>query len=70
MFEILLIIILTVFIFGYVLSVLHALDLQESPESTPKPSSPVSVRGQPQDEFNPREAVYARIRQRLNRKEE
>ena len=70
MFEILLVITLAIFIIGYVLSVLNTLDLQESPESTRKPSSPVTVRGQPQDETNPREAIYARIRRRLERPEE
>lgn len=67
MFEILLIIILFLFILGYIMSVVANSESGMPPKS-PKPTSPrVSVRGKPQDESNPREAVYARIRQRLKR---
>lgn len=69
MFEILVIIMLALFIFGYIMSVLANSESSATP-NTQGPSSPsVSVRGEPQDESNPREAVYARIRQRLKRQQ-
>lgn len=63
MFEILLVVILSLFIFGYILVTLGT-------DTPPTKTPPVKVRGQPQDESRPREAVYARIRQRLQRKSE
>ena len=65
MFDILLIIVLALFIFGYILVTLVP------KEDVPPPSKPsIQVRGEAQDETNPREAIYARIRQRLKKREE
>lgn len=65
MFDILLIIVLALFIFGYILVALAP------KEDIPTPDKPsIQVRGEAQDEMNPREAIYARIRQRLKKPEE
>ena len=65
MMDILLIIVLALFILGYILTSLGA------KEDVPTPRKPpIQVRGEAQDETNPREAIYARIRQRLKKPQE
>lgn len=72
MFHILLIVILSLFIFGYMLVTLWPVmdELSAISQDETSRASPVKVRGEAQDETNPREAIYARIRQRLKKPEE